>query len=238
MGGNPRYKRILLKLSGESLMGPGTYGIDPDTVAFIGRQIKQLHEAGVQIGIVVGGGNIFRGLKASLNGMDRVSADHMGMMATIMNSLALKDHLNRFGVSARVMSAIRMDTIAEFYIRNRAISHMEKGSVVILAGGTGNPYFTTDTAAALRAVEIGAEVVMKATRVDGVFSDDPEKNPQAEFYREISHLDVLTRNLKVMDATSIALCRENNIPILVFNLTREGNLYRAGMGDEIGTLVH
>lgn len=238
MGEQPRYKRILLKLSGESLTGPGQYGIDPDTVAFISRQIKKVHEAGVEIGVVIGGGNIFRGLNASQNGMDRVTGDHMGMLATILNSLALKDQLNAIGVSARVMSALRMDTVTEFYIRNKAVSHLEHGRVVIMAGGTGNPYFTTDTAAALRAAEIGAEVVMKGTRVDGIYSANPEEDATATLYAEISYLDVLTRNLKAMDATSIALCRENKVPILVFNMTVEDNLYRAGMGENMGTLVH
>ena len=238
MGESPRYKRILLKLSGESLMGSGQYGIDPNTVQFLAQQIKKLKDAGVEIGIVIGGGNIFRGLRASENGMDRVTADYMGMMATILNSLALKDQLNRLGTSARVMSALRMDTVTEYYIRNKAVSHLEQGKIVIMAGGTGNPYFTTDTAAALRAVELEAEVVMKGTRVDGVYSADPEKEKNATIYHEISYNEVLTKHLKVMDATSIALCRENNIPILVFNMTQEGNLYRIGMGERIGTIVH
>lgn len=219
-------------------MGPGQYGIDPDTVAYTAQQIKKLHDTGVQIGIVIGAGNIFRGLKASENGMDRVTGDYMGMMATILNSLALKDQLNRHDLSARVMSALRMDTVTEFYIRNKAVSHLEAGRVVIMAGGTGNPFFTTDTAAALRAAEVGADVVMKGTRVDGVYDADPEKVKDARIFDEITYNDVLTQNLKVMDATAIALCRENKIPILVFNMTKEGNLYRAGTGERIGTLVH
>ncbi|MCK5126572.1 MAG: UMP kinase [candidate division Zixibacteria bacterium] len=237
MGEEPRYKRILLKLSGESLMGSGQYGIDPDTVLYIAQQIKKLQNTGVEIGLVIGAGNIFRGLNASDNGMDRVTGDYMGMMATVLNSLALKDQLNRIGVSARVMSAIRMDVVTEYYIRNKAVSHLEKGRVVIMAAGTGNPYFTTDTAAALRAVEIGAKVVMKGTRVDGVYSADPEKDPKAKIYTNVSYDEVLSKHLKVMDATSIALCRENKIPILVFNMTKEGNLYRVGIGEEIGTIV-
>ncbi|MEZ5358919.1 MAG: UMP kinase [Candidatus Zixiibacteriota bacterium] len=238
MGESPRFTRILLKLSGESLMGPGQYGIDPGTVEFIAKQIKKLHDTGIQIGIVIGGGNIFRGLNAAENGMDRVAGDYMGMLATILNSLALKDQLNRQEISARVMSALRMDTVTEFYIRNKAVSHLEEGKVVIMAAGTGNPYFTTDTAAALRAVEVGADVVMKGTRVDGVYDADPEKVPDAKIYDEITYDTVLAKHLKVMDATAIALCRENKIPILVFNMTKEGNLYRAGTGEHIGTLVH
>ncbi|MFH1700281.1 MAG: UMP kinase [Candidatus Zixiibacteriota bacterium] len=237
MGDDPHYKRIILKLSGESLMGDSPYGIDPGTVKKICLELQKLSQAKIEIGIVIGAGNIFRGLKASQNGMDRVTADYMGMMATVLNSMALKDGLNQIGVSARVMSALRMDTIAEFYIRDKAIGHIEQGRIVILAAGTGNPFFTTDTAAALRAVELNAEVVLKGTRVDGVYSGDPEKDASVELYSDISYNDVLTRRLKVMDATAIALCRENNVPILVFNMTKEGNLSKAGMGDKIGTLV-
>jgi uridylate kinase len=237
MGDDPHYKRIILKLSGESLMGDGSYGIDPGTVKNICLELKKLSQAKIEIGIVIGAGNIFRGLKASQNGMDRVTGDFMGMIATVLNSMALKDGLNQIGVSARVMSALRMDTVAEFYIRNKAISHLERGRIVILAAGTGNPYFTTDTAASLRAAELNAEVVMKGTRVDGIYSGDPEKDDSVQLYTDISYNDVLTQHLKVMDATAIALCRENNIPILVFNMTKEGNLYKAGMGDRIGTLV-
>ncbi len=238
MGDQPRYKRIMIKLSGECLMGQDNYGLDPEAVERICRQMKRLKEAGVEVGIVVGGGNIFRGLKASRSGMDRVNADYMGMLATVINSLALQDRLEKLGVHTRVMSAVRMDDFAEKYIRRRAVRHLEKGRVVILAAGTGNPFFTTDTAAALRAVEIGAEIILKGTRVDGVYSADPEIDKNASFYPEISYHEVLTRELNVMDASSIALCRENNIPIRVFNLNIEDNLYRAGMGEKLGTLVH
>ncbi len=238
MGDRPRYKRIMIKLSGERLMGQDNYGLDPEAVERICRQMKRLKEAGVEVGIVVGGGNIFRGLKASRSGMDRVNADYMGMLATVINSLALQDRLEKLGVHTRVMSAVRMDDFAEKYIRRRAVRHLEKGRIVILAAGTGNPFFTTDTAAALRAVEIGAELILKGTRVDGVYSADPEIDKDASFYSEISYHEVLTRELNVMDASSIALCRENNIPIRVFNLNVEDNLYRAGMGEKLGTLVH
>lgn len=238
MGDKPRYKRILLKLSGESLMGSGKFGIDPATVTQICGQIKRLYDAGIEIGIVIGGGNIFRGLKASESGMDRVTADNMGMMATVINSLAFQDALEQIGIQTRVMSAIRVDTFAEKYIRRRAIRHLEKGRIIILAAGTGNPFFTTDTAASLRAIEIDAEIILKATRVKGVYSADPEKDAEAEFYPEVSYLDVLVKDLKVMDAASIALCRENKLPILVFDLKVPDNLYRAGMGEQVGTLVH
>jgi uridylate kinase len=238
MGDQPRYKRIMVKLSGECLMGQDNYGLDPEAVERICRQMKRLKEAGVEIGIVVGGGNIFRGLKASKSGMDRVNADYMGMLATVINSLALQDRLEKLGVHTRVMSAVRMDDFAEKYIRRRAVRHLEKGRVVILAAGTGNPFFTTDTAAALRAVEIGAQLILKGTRVDGVYSADPEIDKDASFYSEISYHDVLTMELNVMDASSIALCRENSIPIRVFNLNVENNLYHAGMGGKLGTLVH
>lgn len=238
MGDQPRYKRIMIKLSGECLMGQDNYGLDPEAVERICRQMKRLKEAGVEVGIVVGGGNIFRGLKASRSGMDRVNADYMGMLATVINSLALQDRLEKLGVHTRVMSAVRMDDFAEKYIRRRAVRHLEKGRVVILAAGTGNPFFTTDTAAALRAVEIGCQLILKGTRVDGVYSADPEIDKDASFYSEISYHEVLTRELNVMDASSIALCRENNIPIRVFNLNVEDNLYRAGMGEKLGTLVH
>ncbi len=237
MGDGPLYKRVLIKLSGESLTGLGKYGIDPDTVSRLGAQIKRLHDDGVEVGLVIGGGNIFRGLKASQAGMDRVTADNMGMMATVINSLALQDHLEKIGVPTRVMTAVRMDTFAEKYNRRRAIRHFEKGRLIIMAAGTGNPYFTTDTAAALRAAEINAEIILKGTRVDGVYSADPEKDEKAVFYKEVSYSDVLARDLKVMDATSIALCRENKIPILVFNLSGKDNLYRAGRGEQVGTLV-
>jgi uridylate kinase len=238
MGDIPLYKRILIKLSGESLTGPNSYGIDPDTLTGLCEQIKRVYEAGVEIGLVIGGGNIFRGLKASQSGVDRVTADTMGMLATVVNSLALQDKLEQMGLDTRVLSAVRIDTYVEPYIRRRAIRHLEKGRIVILAAGTGNPFFTTDTAAALRAVEIGAEILLKGTRVDGVYSSDPERDADAELYSEVSYYDVLAKDLKVMDGTSIALCRENNIPIRVFNLGSEDNLYRAGVGEQVGTLVH
>lgn len=238
MGDDPLYKRILIKLSGESLTGPGQYGIDPDTVNRLCGQMKRLHNDGVEIGLVIGGGNIFRGLKASQSGMDRVTGDNMGMLATVINSLSLQDQLERIDVPTRVMTAVRMDTFAERYIRRRAIRHLDKGRLIIMAGGTGNPYFTTDTAAALRAVEIGAQLIIKGTRVDGVYSADPEKDKKAVLFKELSYLEVLTQELRVMDATSIALCKENRIPIRVFNLNGEDNLFRAGSGEQVGTLVH
>jgi uridylate kinase len=237
MEGGPRYKRILIKLSGESLMGASQYGIDPDKVADICREIIRLRESGVEIGLVVGGGNIFRGLRASQAGMNRVTADHMGMLATVINALSLQDQFELLDIPVRVLSAVGMDKFAEKYTTHRAIDHLEKGRIVIFAAGTGSPIFTTDTAASLRAIEIGAEIVIKATRVDGVYSADPEKDDSATFYPELSYQDVLTDDLKVMDATSIALCKENNIPILVFNLNVENNLYRAGMGEQVGTIV-
>lgn len=238
MGDVPLYKRILIKLSGESLTGPDSYGIDPGTLTGLCEQIKRVYKAGVEIGLVIGGGNIFRGLKASQSGVDRVTADTMGMLATVVNSLALQDKLEQLELDTRVLSAVRIDTYVEPYIRRRAIRHLEKSRIVILAAGTGNPFFTTDTAAALRAVEIGAEILLKGTRVDGVYSSDPECDADAELYREVSYYDVLAKDLKVMDGTSIALCRENNIPIRVFNLGSEDNLYRAGVGEQVGTLVH
>jgi len=238
MGDDPLYKRVLIKLSGESLTGPGSFGIDPDMVNRLCLQLKRLHEDGIEIGLVIGGGNIFRGLKASQSGMDRVTADSMGMLATVINSLALQDALEKMGVYTRVMSAVRMDAFVERYIRRRAVRHLEKGRIIILAAGTGNPFFTTDTAASLRAVEIGAQIILKATRVDGVYSADPELDKDAVLFNDLSFLEVLTKELRVMDATSIALCKENNIPIMVFNLNGENNLYRAGRGEQVGTLVH
>lgn len=238
MGDLPHYQRILVKLSGEWLMGPGRFGIDPDSVTRLSLQLKKLKDAGLEIGVVVGGGNIFRGLKASQSGTDRVTADNMGMLATVINSLALQNELERAGVATRVMTAVPMETFAEKYIRRRAVRHLEKGRLIILAGGTGNPFFTTDTAAALRAVEIGAQLILKGTRVNGVYSADPEKDPKAVFYPEVSYLEVLTRELGVMDASAISLCKDNKIPIRVFNLNVEDNLYRAGTGEPVGTLVH
>jgi uridylate kinase len=233
----PKYQRILLKLSGEALMGPGSYGIDPETLRSIATQVKEIVELGVQVAVVIGGGNIFRGVAGSTQGMDRSSADYMGMLATVINSLALQDALEKAGVMTRVLSAIEMQQVAEPYIRRRAMRHLEKGRVVIFAAGTGNPYFTTDTAASLRAMEIHAEVIMKATKVDGIYSADPRKDAKAVRFRQLSYLDVLQKELKVMDATAISLCMDNALPILVFNLNEPGNIRRAVLGDDIGTVV-
>ncbi len=235
--GGLKHQRVLLKLSGEALQNADGQGIDPDVLASISAQIKEVVELGVEIAIVVGGGNIFRGMAASAKGMDRATADYIGMLATAMNSMALQDSLEKIGIPTRVQSAIEMQQIAEPYIRRRAIRHLEKGRVVIFAGGTGNPFFTTDTAASLRALEISAEVIMKATRVDGVFTADPEKDPTAEMIPEISYLEVLNRGLAVMDTTAISLCMDNDLPIIVFNLSEPGNIKRAVVGEEIGTLV-
>ena len=233
----PRYRRILLKLSGEILAGPAGHGIDERVIGGLADEIRDVHRLGVQIGIVLGGGNIFRGLAASARGMDRVGADYMGMLATVINSLALQHALEHREVNTRVMSAIEMARVCEPYIRRRAVRHLEKGRVVILAAGTGNPYFTTDTAAALRAIETGADLILKATKVDGVFSDDPEKIPTATFFPRISYLDILTRGLKVMDSTAISLCMDNRLPIVVFNLRTPGNIKRAIAGEPVGSLV-
>jgi len=233
----PRYKRVLLKLSGEVLAGGEGFGISPPVIGDIAEQIRGITNLGVQVGIVIGGGNIFRGLAAAHLGMDRVNADSMGMLATVINGLALQDCLEKLGVPTRVMSAVHVMQVAEPYIRRRAIRHLEKGRVIILAAGTGNPFFTTDTAASLRAVEIGAEVILKATKVDGVYTADPEQDASAEFLKEISFKEVLTRGLRVMDATAISLCMENNIPIVVFKMDDERNLRRVLMGEDVGTLV-
>jgi uridylate kinase len=232
-----KYRRILLKLSGEALMGGGEYGIDPATLSQIADELIDVHGLGVEIALVLGGGNIFRGVAASSKGMDRAHADYMGMLATVINSLALQDALESRGSHTRVLSAIEMERLAEPYIRRRAIRHLEKGRLVIFAAGTGNPFFTTDTAASLRAMEIGAEIVMKATRVDGVYDKDPHKFKDARMFRRLSYLDVLNRNLGVMDSTAISLCRDNNLPILVFNMTRPGNIRRVLLGEPLGTLV-
>ena len=232
-----RYKRILLKLSGEVLAGGEGFGISPPVIGDIANQIGEITKLGVQVGIVIGGGNIFRGLAASHLGMDRVNADSMGMLATVINALALQDCLEKLGVPTRVLSAVHVMQVAEPYIRRRAIRHLEKGRVIILAAGTGNPFFTTDTAASLRAVEIGAEVILKATKVDGVYTADPEQDASAVFLKEISFKEVLTRGLRVMDATAISLCMENNIPIVVFKMNGDGNLRRVLMGEDVGTLV-
>jgi uridylate kinase len=232
------YKRILLKLSGEALAGTATFGIDADRVRSLAREVADVAAAGVQVGVVVGGGNIFRGVAAAARNMDRVTGDHMGMLATVINSLALSDALEQMGIPTRVMSAIEMHQVAEPYIRRRAIRHLEKGRIVIFAAGTSNPYFSTDTAATLRALEIKADVIAKATRVDGVYDKDPLKFPDAVKYSEISYLEVLSRALGVMDATSIAMCRDNKLPIIVFNLNTPGNIMRMSMGETIGTVIH
>jgi uridylate kinase len=236
-GSKPRYARILLKLSGEALLGDRSYGVDPAVCAFIARQIATVHATGVQVGIVVGGGNIFRGLAASAAGMDRATGDYIGMLATVMNGLALQDAVERAGIPVRVMSAIAMNEIAEPYIRRRAVRHLEKGRVAIFVAGTGNPYFTTDTAAALRAVEIGAEVLLKATRVDGVYDADPLKNPAARRYDRLVYADLLRDQLKVMDAAAVSLCMENDLPIVVFDLNRPDNIARVALGESVGTLI-
>src|SRR5256714_4567094 len=220
------YSRILLKLSGEALAGAASFGIDADRVKALGREIADVAASGIQVGVVVGGGNIFRGIALAARNMDRVTGDHMGMLATVINSLALSDALEQMGIPTRVMSAIEMHQLAEPYIRRRAIRHLEKGRIVIFAAGTSNPYFSTDTAATLRALEIKAEVIAKATRVDGVYDKDPLKFPDAVMYREITYLDVLAKALGVMDATSIAMCRDNRLPIIVFNLNQHGNIMR------------
>jgi uridylate kinase len=233
----PAYRRVLLKLSGEALAGGAPFGISSERVYELAREVSDVAAAGVQVGVVVGGGNIFRGVVAASHAMDRVTADHMGMLATVINSLALSDALERLGIPTRVMSAIEMHQVAEPYIRRRAIRHLEKGRIVICSAGTSNPYFSTDTAATLRALEIKAEVIAKGTRVDGVYDKDPLKFPDAVKYQEITYLDVLSKNLGVMDATSIAMCRDNKLPIVVFNLNVAGNIMRMSMGEPIGTMI-
>ncbi len=236
--GRARYSRVLLKLSGEALMGDEPYGIDPQVVATIARQVRHVCRLGVEVAIVVGGGNIWRGISAAATGMDRASADYAGMLATVLNALALQDALERLGVHTRVQTAIEMHQVAEPYIRRRAIRHMEKGRVVILAAGTGNPYFTTDTAAALRAVEIGAQVLLMAKNgVDGVYTADPREDATAERLEHITHLEALQRNLRVMDASALSLCMDNDLPIIVFNFQEPGNIERAILGESIGTVV-
>jgi len=232
-----RYRRILLKLSGEALLGSRQYGVDPEFCAFIARQVAEVHRLGVEIGIVVGGGNIFRGLAAAARGMDRATGDYIGMLATVMNGLALQDALERVGVPTRVMSAIAMNEVAEPYIRRRAVRHLEKGRVVIFVAGTGNPYFTTDTAAALRAVEIGAEVLLKATKVDGVYDADPITHPGARRYRQLDYGDLLRDQLKVLDAAAVSLCMENGLPIVVFDLNAPDNIRRVALGEDVGTRI-
>ena len=232
-----KYRRILLKISGEILAGEQAYGIQPAVLDSIADEIGSVASLGVEVAIVIGGGNIFRGIAASANGMERASADYMGMLATMLNALALQNALERKGITTRVQSAIEMRQLAEGYIRRRAIRHLEKKRVVIFAGGTGNPYFSTDTAAALRAMEIGAQVIMKGTKVDGIYEDDPVTHPKAQMFAELPFLSILNKNLKVMDSTAITLCMDNNLPLIVFNLKESGNLLRIVQGDKIGTLV-
>jgi len=233
----PRYRRILLKLSGEALGGGKDYGIDFDVVRKIARQVKRVHDLGVEIALVVGGGNIFRGRDVADRGFDRATGDYMGMLGTVINALALQDGLEKLGLPARTMSAVQMNQVAEPYIRRRAVRHLEKGRVVILAGGNGNPYFTTDTTAALRAVELEADVVMKATKVDGVYSADPVRDPTATKFQRLDYLEALNRGIEVMDSTALTLCMDNGMPIVVFDLLKEGNMERVVSGDPIGTLV-
>jgi len=233
----PRYRRILLKLSGEALGGDKDFGVDFDLVRKIARQVKRVHDMGVEIAMVVGGGNIFRGKDVADVGFDRATGDYMGMLGTVINALALQDGLEKLGLPARTMSAIQMNQVAEPYIRRRAVRHLEKGRVVILAGGNGNPYFTTDTTAALRAVELEADVVMKATKVDGVYTSDPFRDPTATKFQRLDYLEVLNRGIDVMDSTALTLCMDNGVPIVVFDLLKEGNMERVVSGDPIGTLV-
>lgn len=232
-----KYKRILFKISGEILAGERDAGLNGDRLNEIAGEIKSVHDLGVEIGLVVGGGNIFRGLSRAASGMDRVNADNMGMLATVINALAMQDCLEQHGLFTRVMSAIKMEEIAEPYIRRRAVRHLEKGRIVLMAAGTGNPYFTTDTAAALRAVEIGADAVLKGTKVDGVYSGDPLKDPKAELFTRLNYMDVISKGLRVMDSTAISLCMENKLSIVVFNLNKRGNFRRLIMGEPIGTVV-
>ncbi len=233
----PVYRRILLKLSGEALMGADEYGINPEVVKRIASEIEDLLAIGVQVAMVVGGGNIFRGVQLSACGLDRVTGDHMGMLATVINALALQDALEKRGLYARVMSAVKINQICEDYIRRRAVRHLEKGRVVVLAAGTGNPFFTTDSAASLRGIEIGADAVLKATKVDGVYSADPKRDPDAAFYSHLTYDEVLDNRLDVMDATAVVLCRDNHMPLRVFNITKPGTLRRVVLGEDVGTLV-
>jgi uridylate kinase len=235
--GKPVYQRVLLKLSGEAMMGDREYGIDPLVIQTVAQEVQEVRALGVEVAIVIGGGNIYRGVAASAKGMDRTSADHMGMLATVINSLALQDSLEKMGVFTRVLSAIEMNRIAEPYIRRRAVRHLEKGRVVIFAGGTGNPFFTTDTAAALRAMEVKSQVILKATKVDGVYDSDPLVNPKAKKFERLSYIEVLNLGLRIMDATAISLCMENRLPIIVFNLARRGNIKRVVLGRRIGTII-
>ncbi len=233
-----KYRRILLKLSGEALMGKADYGIDPEVIGRLAREILEASRAGVQVGVVIGGGNIFRGAGLQAAGMDRVTGDHMGMLATVMNALAMQDALEQLGAFARVMSALKINEVCEDFIRRRAIRHLDKGRIVIFAAGTGNPFFTTDSAAALRAIEVGADLLLKATKVDGVYDADPKKNTDAKRYERLGYAEVIARNLQVMDTAAIALCRDYNIPLRIYDMTQPGNLMRILQGEPIGTLVH
>ena len=230
-------QRILLKLSGELLAGEGKHGIDEEVLSDIAEEVRDVHALGIQVGMVLGGGNIFRGLAGSARGMDRVAADHMGMLATVINSLSMQHALEKRGLFTRVMSAIQMDQVCEPWIRRRAVRHLEKGRIVVMAAGTGNPYFTTDTAAVLRAIEVGADVVLKGTKVDGVYSGDPKKQADATFFPRIGYMDILNQDLKVMDSTAISLCRDNRLPLIVFNVGVRGNLVRIVNGEPVGTVV-
>lgn len=234
---SPVYERVMIKFSGEALQGEGSYGIDPPTLSGIAREIADIRELGVQVSIVIGGGNIFRGVAGSTQGMDRASADYMGMLATVINALALQDAIEKLGVPTRVQTAIEIKEVAEPYIRRRAIRHLERGRVVIFGAGTGNPYFTTDTAACLRAMEVHAEVILKGTKVDGVYDKDPVSNPEATMYEHLTYLEVLSRELRVMDMTAISLCMDNDLPIRVFNMQVPGNAQRVIMGERIGTTI-
>lgn len=233
-----KYKRVLLKLSGEALMGRGDYGIDPDVLNWLAREVIEAQKAGAQIGLVIGGGNIFRGAGLQAKGMDRVTGDHMGMLATVMNALAMQDALERLGAYARTMSALKINEVAEDYIRRRAIRHLEKGRIGIFAAGTGNPFFTTDSAAALRAIEVGAELLLKATKVDGIYEADPKKVPEAKRFEQLSYDEVIARNLQVMDTAAFALCRDQNLPIRIYDMMQPGALMRILRGEPLGTLVH
>jgi len=235
---NLKYKRVILKLSGESLMGNKGFGIDQAVLDFFADEIRKVHDIGAELGIVIGGGNIYRGLSASSQGIDRATGDYMGMLATMINSLALQNAIEKEGIQTRLMSAIKMEAVSEPYIRRRAIRHLEKGRVTIFGAGTGHPYFSTDTAATLRAVEIGADVIVKGTRVDGVFDCDPENNPEAIRFESISYLDVLKKNLRVMDLTAVSLCQENELPMIVFNMNVPDNLLKLVKGENIGTIIH
>ena len=234
----PSYKRVLLKLSGEALMGDMDFGIETSMMSRVAKEIAEVSDMGIEVALVIGGGNIFRGQGLAEAGIDRVTGDHMGMLATVMNSLAMQDALEKIGKQCRVMSAIRINRVCEEYVRRRSIRHLEKGRIVIFAAGTGNPFFTTDTTAALRAVEIGAEVVMKATNVDGVYDADPTINPNAALLEEITYMEVIAEDLKVMDLTAITMCKDHNLPITVFNISRPGNIVKAVRGERLGTLVH